>query len=224
MTDETQNESASAGKAKRNDADHDALLAHYGFGDLPVTFAMRNGDGSVIQEKNPCYQCMTDGFYGRGVAGTFYQEGDIIVADIVPNEWLQPLNRAAAIKFIAWKQTLPQDSVPIDIGDLSEAAQMLAKDPNVTLLPPDSYQKALRDLSMRLKVKRLGKDAMEIPSLAHNFSPASGGKSPPIVGARLSEMAQRGPGFNSLPNTAHPPGGVRRANPNPAALGGNPQR
>lgn len=225
MADETQNESKR--DARRGaDADNEARLSRYGFADLPEVFATRNPDGSIIQERQPCYQCMSDGFYGRGVTGTFYQEGDIIVAEFVPNEQMAPLNRAAALKMIAWRETLPQSKAPLDIGDMSEAAQMLAKNPQVTDLPPDDYQRAVIELATRLKIKRLGKDALDLPQIsAHNFGPISGGKSPPILGAKLSDMAQRGPGFNhpSAPG-ATAVGGVRRATSAPAPLGGNPQR
>jgi hypothetical protein len=200
MTDETNAAEAAPKQQRRSvDADHEALLARYGLGELPVVFAIRNGDGSIIQEKAACYQCSTEGFYGRGMTGTFYQEGDIIVAEFTPNEYMVPLNRAAALKYAMWRESLPQNRAPIDIGDLSEAAQMLAKDPRVTDLPPDDYQKAVTELATRLKIKRAGKDAMELIPIAHNFNPQSGGKAPPILGAKLSDMGARGPGFTNTP-------------------------
>lgn len=215
MTDET-NESKTARKGV--DADVDALLARYGLSDLPVVFAIRNADNTILQEKAACYQCMTEGFYGRGMTGTFYQEGDVIVAEFTPNEQMMPLNRAAALKFANWRESLPANRAPIDIGDMSEAAQMLAKDPRVTDLPPDDYQRAVVELASRLKLKRQGKDALELPQLQHNFAPQSGGKAPPILGAKLSDMASRGPGFtNAAPAGASSVGGARRAAP---ALGG----
>ena len=140
MTDETNDPKAAR---KGADADHEASLARYGFGDLPVVFAIRNGDGSIVQEKAACYQCTADGFYGRGMTGTYYQEGDVIVAEFVPNEHMQPLNRAAAFKHIAWKESLPDNRAPIDISDLTEAAQMLGKNPQASLdLPPDRLEPA----------------------------------------------------------------------------------
>ena len=80
-------------------ADSDAaLLAKFGFSELPATFAMREPGGAVIQEREPCYQCRADGFYGRGRAGTLYQEGDIIVMSDTPNQHLEPLNRSAMVR------------------------------------------------------------------------------------------------------------------------------
>jgi len=225
MADETPNESKR--DARRGaDADNEARLARYGYADVPEVFAMQNPDRSMIQERQACYQCATEGFYGRGITGTYYQEGDIIVAEFTPNDQMVPLNRAAALKMIAWRESLPQSKAPIDIGDMSEAAQMLAKDPRVTDLPPEEYQRAVTDLATRLKIKRLGKDALDLPQMSsHNFAPLSGSKAPPILGAKLSDMAQRGPGFNhpSAPG-ATAVGGVRRVTSAPAPLGGNPQR
>ena len=160
------------------------------------------------------------------MTGTYYQEGDIIVAEFTPNEYMVPLNRAAALKIASWRESLPANQAPIDIGDMSEAAQMLAKDPRVTDLPPDEYQRAVTSLAARLKIKRQGKDAMELVPIAHNFNPAPGSKAPPILGAKMSDMAQRGPGFsNTPPAGATTQGGARRASVAPSALGGpTPQR
>jgi hypothetical protein len=202
-------------------ADHDALLARYGLGELPAVFAIQGPDGKIIQEKAACYQCATEGFYGRGMTGTFYQEGDILVAEFTPNEWMTPLNRAAAIKVALWRETLPANQAPISIEDMSEAAQMLAKDPRVVDLPPIEFQRAVTSLASRLKIKRQGKDAMELVPMAHNFNPAPGGKAPPILGAKLSDMGQRGPGFtNTAPAGATTQGGARRATVAPSPLGG----
>jgi hypothetical protein len=223
MTDETNAAEAATKPQQRRgaDADHDALLARYGLADLPAVFAIRNGDGTIIQEKAACYQCATEGFYGRGMTGTFYQEGDILVAEFTPNEYMVPLNRAAALKSASWRESLPQNQAPIDIGDMSEAAQMLAKDPRVTDLPPEEYQRAVVSLAARLKIKRAGKDAMELVPLAHNFNPLPGNKAPPILGAKMSDMGQRGPGFtNTPPAGATTQGGARRASVAPAPLGG----
>lgn len=216
MSDET-NDKARKGA----DADHDALLTRYGLNELPAVFAIRDGEGRIVQEKAACYQCSTEGFYGRGMTGTFYQEGDIIVAEFTPNEYMVPLNRAAGLKVASWRESLPANQAPIDIGDMSEAAQMLAKDPRVTDLPPDEYQRAVTSLAARLKLKRQGKDAMELIPIAHNFNPTPGGKSPPILGAKMSDMGQRGPGFtNTPPAGATTQGGARRASVASSPLGG----
>lgn len=201
----------------------DVALAQHGFGDLPEVFAMRNDDNSIIQEKDPCYECVADGFYGKGMEGTYYPESSIIVTQDTPNEFMKPLNKAAGLKYIAWTNSLPMNRTAIDVGDMSEAAQMLAKDPNVTLLPPLDYQKAVIKLSEELKLRRMGGTAPTTPSLQHNFTPQSGGKAPPILGAKVADMSQRGPGSTTASATV-PAGHQSTARRGTPVLGGNPPR
>lgn len=203
-----------------------ALLAQYGLDGLPEVFAMRDPNGGqIIQERDACYQCMADGFYGRGTHGTWHQEGEILVMEIVPNQHLAPLNRAAGLAYANWLRRLPHNRAAIDVGDMAEAAQMLARNPEVTNLSPTDYQNAVIKLSEELKLRREGKDARSLPGLAHNFAPQSGGNSPPILGARMSDMTQRGPGFTAASIAATTgPGAVRRAQAAPSALGGTPPR
>lgn len=213
-------------KARLDDAqpnDDDALLAQHGFSYLPVTFAMREEDGTIIQEKAACYRCAADGFYGLGTSGTWWMEGAIIVTDIVPNIHMQPLNRAAGLLFAQWQKRLPTNRVAFDMGDMAEASQMLAKNPKVQELNPVEYQAALIKMCEELKLRREGKDARSLPGIGHNFTPQSGGKAPPILGAKMSDMTQRGPGFTQAAAAvpANHQGGVRRGT---STLGGEPPR
>lgn len=201
----------------------EGLLAQYSLSHLPEVFALRNEDNSIIQERAACYVCNADGFYGKGTHGTWYPEGSIIVTDVVPNLHMEPLNRAAAIKHARWQSALPNNRAPIDVGDMSEAAIMLSKDPRCQQLGPGDYQKAVIRLAEELKLKREGKDARDLPAMGHNFTPQSGGKAPPILGAKMSDLTQRGPGATmaqAAGGVGGPPG-VRRAQAAPpAALGG----
>jgi hypothetical protein len=211
---------ATRNQRKGSDADNEARLARWGFSDLPVVFSMR-GENGVIQEKLPCYECLSQIFEGRGMTGTTYSEGDIIVAEGVPNDQKRPLNRAAALKYIDWMESLPTSQAPIDIGDMSEASQMLARDPESQKLSQDDWQRAVISLAARLKIKRQGKDALELPMIQHNFNPQPGNKAPPILGAKLSDMGARAPGFtNTPPAGATTAGGARRVSAAPAPLGG----
>ena len=199
-----------------------SLLEHYGLSDLPEVFAMR-GENGMIQEREPCYRCTADGFYGRGTSGTWYQEDSILVYEDIPNDYLEPLNTAAALQWTYWRESLPKNRTQIDIGDMSEAAHMLAKDPRVTDLPPVEYQKAVVKLSEELKLRREGKDAKSLPNIGHNFAAQSGGKAPPILGAKMSEMSQRTPGeTKAAPVGVAGGGGVRRAVQPLQVLGGPP--
>lgn len=200
--------------------DYDALLAKCGLDDLPEVFAMRDVDNRILQEREPCYQLLADCFLGQGLHGTHYMEGATVVCDTPPNQHMQPLNRAAAINYALWLESLPRNRAFIDIGDMSEAAHMLAKDPDVTKLPPTDYQNAVVRLAEELKLRREGKDARSIPGMQHNFAPQSGGKSPPMLGAKMSDLSQLGPGMTrNLAAVTGPGAGVRKA---AAPLGGPP--
>lgn len=200
----------------------DALLARFALSELPVTFAMRDGDG-LIREKAACYRCAADGFYGIGTSGTWYEEGSIIVMDGTPNQHTEPLNRAAGLRWAKWAGSLPNTRAAFDIGDMAEAAQMLAKNPNVQGLDPLAYQAALIKLCEEIKIRRDGKDSRALPGMSpHNFAPQSGRSSAaPLLGAKTAAMAERGPG-GLHGNTAGPQnagkGGVRRA-AQPSATG-----
>ena len=197
----------------------DVLLAQFNFSDLPVTFSMRDGN-QIIQEKSPSYLCTADGFYGVGKGGTWYAEDSIIVADLVPNYHLQPLNRGAGVRWAKWASRLPTTRAQFDIGDMAEASQILAKNPAVQSLDPIQYQSALIKLCEELKIRREGKDARTLPGLNHNFAPQSGGNAPPMLGAKQAEMGQQGPGSLHRDRSTAGAGGVRRAAaPAPASAG-----
>lgn len=187
----------------------DELLLQYNLLDLPVVFSMRDGN-QIIQEKAPCYSCSADGFYGQGKSGTWYEEGSIIVMDTCPNYHTEPLNRAAALRYVKWVSSLPQQGADIGVEDMAEAAHTLAKNPRIMELDPVSYQKAVVDLAVKLKIRRLGKDAMNLPGFNHNFAPQSGGNAAPILNAKLAEMGQQGPGSLHRDRGGQA-GGVRRA-------------
>jgi hypothetical protein len=201
-----------------------ALLARYGFSDLPEVFAMRDGN-EIIQERSPCYRCVADGFYGEGTSGTWYAEGSIIVLERVPNQYVEPLNRAAGLRWAKWATSLPQGRVFYGIEDMAEAATMLAKDPRVTDLNPIAYQKGLISLCEEIKLRRDGKDARSLPGMSHNFAPQSGqGSASPILGAKVAQMNERGPGHLHGPNPGQSRGARRAGATSPVTspLGGNP--
>jgi hypothetical protein len=207
-----QNRRARAAEAS---IDIEAMLERCGLSDLPEVFAMRDVDGSILQERAPCFQLQTQCFLGRGLHGTLWEEGATVVYEDQPNQHMQPLNRAGAINYVMWLDSLPRNRTFIDIGDMSEAAHMLAKDPDVTKLPPLQYQKAVMDLATELKLRREGRDARSLPDMqSHNFAPQSGGKSPPMLGAKMSDMSQLGPGMTrGVATVTGPAAGVRKAAP-----------
>lgn len=204
--------------------DDKALLAKYDLTELEPVFAMRDpGTGEILKEKEPCYECLADGFYGNGLHGTFFMEGATIVIHTPPNQHMRPLNRAAGINYARWMESLPQNRVVFDIGDMAEAGAILAKDPRVQQMTPLQAQQAVIRLAEGLKLRRdpSAKD-MRVNDINRNFAPQSGGKSPPMLGAKMSDMSQVGPGQTRAATAVTGPGaGVRKAN-NAPPLGGPP--
>jgi len=202
--------------------DDKALLAKFGMSDFEVTFAMRDqASGEVLREKEPCYQAKADCFLGNALHGTFWPEGSIIVYPDVPNQHLEPLNRAAAVNYCRWLESLPQNKAMIDIGDMAEAAVILAKDERLERMTPQQRTIAAIKVAEGLKLKREGKSAMDlrVGDINRNFAPQSGGKSPPMLGAKMSDMSQIGPGMTRAAHAVTGPGAnVRKGAP----LGGPP--
>jgi hypothetical protein len=206
--------------------DDKALLAKYGFSHMEKTFSMQDPETrEIIQEQEPCYQLLADGFYGQGMHGTFFLEGSTIVIKSPPNQHMKPLNRAAAVNYCKWMESLPQNQTYIDIGDMSEAAAVLAKDPRVKEMTPTQAQRATILVAEGLRLKREGKSAMDLRAgdIARNFAPSSGGNKAPLLNAKMSDLSQMSPGMTRAQQQAPTgPGadpGARRAG---SPLGGTP--
>lgn len=204
---------------KPKQPDDDEMLESFGLAHLPQMFAMRDGN-NVIQESAPCYQCRGEVVLGEGKGLTWYEEGTILVVHSTPNDLMEPLNRAAALNWVRWQVSLPIQGADVGVDDIAEAAHTLAKNPKSMELDQFAWNKAVSDLAYKMKMKRLGKDARTLPHLgSHNFAPQSGGNAPPLVGAKVADMAQRGPG------SLHAPGprdtSVRRAGTQSNTAGGN---
>lgn len=204
--------------------DDKALLAKYGFDDLEVVFAMRDpATNEILREKEPCYELLAEGFYGQGLHGTWYQEGATLVMDGQPNQHMRPLNRAAGVNYAKWMESLPENRTFIDIGDMAEAAQILSKDPRMHQMSPAQAQRTTIMVAEGLKLKREGKEAKDLRAgdISRNFAPQSGGNKPPMLGAKMSDMSQTGPGqTRSIAAVTGPGPGVRRGPGSP--LGGPP--
>lgn len=206
--------------------DPKALLAKYGLSHMEKTFSMQDpATGEILQEQEPCYQLLADGFYGQGMHATFFQEGATIVIHSAPNQHMKPLNRAAAINYAKWMESLPVNQTFIDIGDMSEAAAVLAKDPRVKEMSPTQAQRATILVAEGLRLKREGKNAMDLRAgdISRNFAPSSGGNKAPLLNAKMSDLSQLSPGMTRTQQQAPTgPGaapGARRAG---SPLGGTP--
>jgi len=202
---------------KRNNGDADPL-AGSGYENLPECFAMQQDDRSIVQEREPTYYIASDCFLGIGREATLYEESAIVVTSVVPNEHMQPLNRAAAIAVVRMLERLPASAAPIDIGDMAEAAQLLGSDPEVLKLNRIEWQRAVVRMASELKLRREGREAREIPPIGHNFTRGPRTAAPPLLNAKLAEMSQRLPGetrFAAAMPAFGPGAQTRRAGPAP---------
>jgi len=120
-------------------------------------------------------------------------------------------------------QRLPQHRAPIDVGDMAEAAQMLAVDPEVLKLNKVQWQAAVTKLATELKLRREGLEAKDLPPIGHNFARGARTQAPPILNAKMADMSQRMPGDTRFATAmpAFAPGPTtRRAQPAPMNVPG----
>lgn len=192
--------------------------------------AIRNATGyqllasasGTISPTNAVNSLLVSCYLGNGLHGTFWPEGSIIVYPDVPNTHLEPLNRAAAINYCRWVESLPQNKTIIDIGDMAEAAVILAKDDRLERMTPQQRTIAAIRVAEGLKLKREGKNGMDLRAgdINRNFAAQSGGNKPPMLGAKMSDMSQLTPGMTRAAHAVTGPGAnVRKAAP---PLGGPP--
>lgn len=184
------------------------------FGDLPETFVHRNGDGTIMQVREPCYNLLGPGFY----SDTWYDEGEVITTGICPNHEMQPLNRAAGQRYFDWLQSLPAEKAPITIEDMTEAAFMLAKDPNYGAMSHRERCMAAQRLAIELKARRdMQLNGGVAPYPVGGIVRVSRSNAPAMPNVRISDMNVRGPGMSG-PSVLHDPagrqsGGSRRITP-----------
>jgi hypothetical protein len=167
------------------------------FSDLPEAFALRQPDGSFVQTKQPCFRLLADGFYGPRTEATHYEEGEIVIADMTPNYHMQPLNKAAAKRTMAWLESLPMAGTVLNIEDLTEATLMIAKNPKLAEMTAEEISAATHKLAVELKKRRDGTAGMYLPPMQgetiHTLNRPAG-KPPAMMGARFLDPTIRGPG------------------------------
>lgn len=208
-------------KGKRNN-EVDPLLGS-GYEHLPEVYVKPMQDGTIVQERDPCYQILEPGaFLGIGREATLWEADSQVVTTQPPNAQMWPLNRAAALAVLRWRERLPETSAPIDIGDLAEAAQYLASEPEIQKLGRLEYQRELVKFASQLKGKRDDRGVRDMPLFAHNFARPTQSTAPPILGGRIAEMGQRFPGetrfATALPQYG-PGAHIHRAAPSPFTPG-----
>lgn len=177
-------------------------------GELPEAYT--GDDGRPIT--NPVWRASALLYLGD----TLWQEGDIVIANIVPNAQMEPLNRAAQALHERWLQSLPVQGMNLQQVDIMEAADLLRSESGK--LTTEQFQQALIKLAVSIKAKREGLGTPTLP-MQPVFMAGARGDAPPIANARVGAgglgIADK-PAIRGTPNTT-----VQRA-PAPRAMTNQP--
>lgn len=185
------------------------------FSDLPESFITQGPDGFFIEIKEPCYQCMSQGYYGGMKDATLFEEGEIIKGNMTPNHELRPLNRAAGRKVREWLDSLPSNGVSITMDDLIEATVLLSANPKLKDLEPDQIAELTRKTAIGVKRKReiaLGIHVPDMPGQTRQSDRVS--DAPPLTNVAMPQGRHptdlvalnqtRGPAMPQVRNGARP--------------------
>ena len=169
------------------------------FGNLPDVYLYQQGlNEPVIQIVEPCYYLLAAGFYGERKAATYYEEGETIKTGMVPNAHMQPLNKAAGKKVVAWLEALPTSGASISIDDLTEATIYIAKNPKLGEMTPEQIATATYKIASELKARRDNSMGMILPPMAgdtiETMHQRGRALPPAMLAARFVDRSQLGPG------------------------------
>lgn len=131
---------------------------------------------------------------------TLWQEGDIVIADIVPNAQMEPLNWAAQDLYERWLNSLPVQGMNLQQVDIMEAADLLRSEAGK--LTTEQFQQALLKLASSIKAKREGLGTPQLP-MQPVFHAGARGDAPPIANARVGSgaMGTEKPAIRGTQNT-----------------------
>ena len=166
------------------------------FADLPEAFTPRNPqtgriDGDPVTA--PVWHVLEDTARGKHRNLTLSTEGSEIIDHEVPNRAMRPLNRAAARKFVAWRESIPLDGAVIAIDDLLEAATKLAGDGKFEALSKEDKAKVIGKLAAQTKKRRDADGIMELPPISNNFGRPAYRDAEPMVGVKYSQVSRDAP-------------------------------
>lgn len=178
-------------------------LAGTEFADLPEAFTPRDpvtGRISGDPTTQPVWLVVEDTFRGRWAQGTRYTEGTELVDFDTPNAAMKPLNKAAARRYVAWRESIPAEGTSIGIDEILEAATRLAGEAKFEVLSKEDKSKAIAKMAGAQRAKRLAEGQMELPPLAHNFSKAAANSTvSPMVGVKYSQVSRDAPLHHPAP-------------------------
>lgn len=91
----------------------------------------------------------------NGLVGpTLVEPGEILTTEMVPNQHLQPLNRAAGERYETWLASLPQDGAGLTQAEITEAAYMMRPREGEKEIPHDQWWGAVMKAAWAIKEKR----------------------------------------------------------------------
>jgi hypothetical protein len=161
-------------------------------------------DGGARIER-PVYLLEGDCFLGRpGGPPSYWEAGTELETDVIPNDNMRPLNRAAAIKYNEWKQSLPPEASACTPDELLEAGNILmrSRKPDDPEIPFEIWRASVYQLAMELKIRRDGRLPPSMPKSQQFVTPANGRPPPPMSAGDFKDMTHRDP--NATGMQAHP--------------------
>lgn len=169
------------------------------FARLPEAFVYQPDPTSLpMQIVDPCYYLLAAGFYGERKAAMLYDEGEIITTGMIPNAHMQPLNKAAGARVLAWLEALPMSGASINVEDLTEAAALIARNPKLADMTTEAIAAATQKIAVDLKARRDNKLGMIVPPMAGDtidtVHQRGRAPAPAMLGARFVDKSQLGPG------------------------------
>lgn len=140
----------------------------------------RADDGEMVSE--PCWRLAADGFYGD----THWLQGSVLVANIVPNHHMIPLNKSAGEAMERWVSSLPLNSAGLKDEDIIEASYMMGSRADIPGMTKQQWQIAMVKLALELKAKREGSSGLRLPEL-QGVRPAVRPDAPPMPNATFTD-------------------------------------
>ena len=144
-------------------------------------------DGSRVS--TPVYELLADCFFGKpGGPPALWEAGTELQTDLIPNEHMKPLNRAAGERVEKWLQSLPIVAGKLDEQDLAEAASLLAPREGESMPPHPIWWAGVIKLAGELKLKRTGS---RIPNPVREVTYAKGKTPPPLSAGNFKDVSHR---------------------------------
>lgn len=164
--------------------------------DLPEFYLTE--DGARVRE--PVYRLLADCFLGApGKPPGLWEAGCEIQHDLVPNEHMQPLNRAAGEAVERWQAALPIVAGRFTEEEIGEAAALMAPKEGEQVLPHALWWAGVLKLAAELKIKKAG---MRVPAPTPQHVAPLNRTVPPMTAGEYKDAPHRDQAATGI--KAHP--------------------